>query len=173
MSVKKYIISINYSKLYIYSLCRTARRQGMGLGIPTSWARAQMPSPSAKLRERSLASKITQLQGLQIGVPNGKKNKHYPKMVIFFWGGENYVQSSKLFMVELEMSRLWQHFAASVMNSVSGVPSPLGHDPPSSRHGHRAQGFLQRLPFYERRREPMGFQDCSIHVIHQRNLTIA
>jgi len=141
-------------------------RNKRGQGIPTSWARAQMPWPSAKLRERSWRPKLhsfklefqtekkTSQNGDQVGVKNGWK----------MW------TKFKVFIVELEMSRLWQHFAASVINSVSGLPSPLGKSWSSLEQARpqgggeaegpwllqlseasmcRVQGFLQRPLFFE------------------------
>ena len=121
-----YHYSINLtSKLYIYSLCRTARPQGMGNWGSPPLGRGRRCHRHRQNFENDLGlPKLHSFKGFKVGVPNGKKNKQYPKKWwSFFWRGENYVQSSKLFIVELEMSRLWQHFAASVMNSVSGVPS--------------------------------------------------
>lgn len=141
-----------------------------------------------------LASKVTQLQ---VGVPNGKKTSQNGDQVGVKNGWKMWTKF-KVFIVELEMSRLWQHFAASVINSVSGLPSPLGKSWSSLEQARpqgggeaegpwllqlseasmcRAQGFLQRplfLKIYypilhdERRRERMGFQDCSLyHLVSQ------
>ena len=83
-----------------------------------------------------LASKVTQLQ---VGVPNGKK-KH-PKMVIK-WGwkmDEKCEQSSKSSLLSLRCQgcgSILQH--RSLIRLVFSRPHWANHDPPSSRHGHRA-----------------------------------
>jgi hypothetical protein len=190
------------STMILISTLRTATKGARG---SPPLGRGRRCHRRGKTSRTILASKITQLQ---VGVPNGNK-QNIPK----WWssGGEKWmknVQKFKVFIVELEMSRLWQHFAASVINSVSGVPSPLGKSWSSLEQARpqgggeaegpwllqlneasmcRAQGFLQRPPFFEnilsdpsRWKETrangiprlLDVSSCiSIHVIHQRNLT--
>ena len=168
------------------------------------------------------ASSWSSTNGNKQNIPKSRTIKWRPKLHSFklefqretnkrSQNGEKWmknVQKFKVFIVELEMSRLWQHFAASVINSVSGVPSPLGKSWSSLEQARpqgggeaeapwllqlneasmcRAQGFLQRPPFFENiLSDPSRWKETrangiprllvvssciSIHVIHQRNLT--
>ena len=131
---------------------------------------------------------------------SSKRKKKHPKMVIK-WGwkmDEKCEQSSKSSLLSLRCQgcgSILQH--RSLIRLVVSRPHWANHDPPSSRHGHRAVARPKghgccnwvkpacagrkvscKGPFFlkiyypilhdERRRERMGFQDCSLyHLVSQ------